>query len=177
MKFFGFSKREILTIFIILGFLGGAVYTNLSISLRKGRDSQRKNDLWIIYEALVAYHGKRSGFPPSFDGKIDACEGPCEWQKNGLIDPVTGDVYLKNLPTDPKHDQGVRYHYISNGRYFQIYGALESPEEDEYDEAIVARSISCGSRVCNFGKGFMGTPLDKSIEEYENELRGINENK
>jgi len=171
MGLFGFSKKEILIVSLIFSVLGAAVYVNLSVSLRKGRDAQRKQDLWIISTALIAYQNNRSSFPPSFEGKIEACNGPCRWHQDGLVDPITGEVYVGSLPADPHHNKGARYYYISNGRYFQIYGALESAEENEYDEGIVARNIMCGTRVCNFGKGFMGTPLDKSIEEYENELR------
>lgn len=188
MGVFGFSKQELVVVGIILAVIGAATSANLSVALRRERDNQRKNDLWTIYDGLVAYQKATASFPQSFEGKIVACFGgidefgipqavACDWHADGLKNIFTGEVYLENLPTDPQHNSGARYHYISNGRYFQIYAALEGADEDEYNEAIVARNIMCGNRVCNFGRGFMETPLDKSIEEYENELRIKNQKK
>ena len=39
-----------------------------------------------------------------------------------------------------------------------------------FDEAIIGRNLPCGEEICNFGRAFSVTPLDKSIQEYENEL-------
>jgi len=38
-------------------------------------------------------------------------------------------------------------------------------------QKIVKRNISCGVKVCNYGRSYSTTPLDKSLEEYENEIR------
>jgi hypothetical protein len=181
----GFNKKELISVAVILAALGTATYMNLRISLRRERDFQRKNDIKAIHDALLAFHIDTSSFPPSFEGKIVACFGgvdkngipqaiPCNWHTDSLGNIFTGAIFLEKLPTDPKHNSGARYYYISNGRYFQIYGALEGKDEAEYSEGIVARNIMCGNRVCNYGRGFLGTPLDKSIEEYENELRQQN---
>jgi len=182
MTILGFNKKELFSLVVILSFVGAITYTNLQISLRRGRDVQRKNDLQVIADALIAFQTDRASFPPAFEGKIVSCFGgndelgvpqavPCDWYRDGLYDIVFGETYLLNLPTDPHHNQGARYYYLSNGRYFQLYAALEGEDEAEYDEKIVKRGIMCGNRVCNFGLGFMETPLDKSIEEYENEIR------
>jgi hypothetical protein len=42
----------------------------------------------------------------------------------------------------------------------------------EYDPKIVARGVSCGKVICNFGKASRGTPLDRSLEQFEKELQG-----
>lgn len=184
MTIFGFTKRELLSVVAILGVIMTITYSNLQLSLRRSRDIQRGQDLWRIHDALVKYHKDQSSFPPSHEGKIVACFGgvdendvpqavPCDWHQDPLPNIFTGETYLEHLPTDPKHNEGARYYYISNGRYFQIYGALEGEDEDEYNPSVVARNIMCGNEVCNFGRAFGQTPLDKSIEEYENELRAI----
>lgn len=184
MTIFGFKKIELLVVFLILLSIGTVTFRNLQVSLRRSRDIQRREDLWRIHDALVAFHKDELSFPPSQDGKIVACHGgvdannvpqrrACDWHVDTLPNIFSGAVYLEHMPTDPKHNDGGRYYYISNGRYFQVYGALEGVDEDEYDPDVVARNIMCGNRVCNFGRGFSGTPLDKSIEEYENELREL----
>ena len=186
MTILGFNRKEITALAIILGVIGTVTFANLQVSMRRGRDLQRKNDIRTIHDALIEHQKDESSFPPSFQGKIVACFGsvdenvipqrvPCDWHRDGLPNIFKDVVYLENLPTDPEHNSGARYYYISNGRYFQIYAALEGADEPEYDEGIVARNIMCGNRVCNFGRGFSETPLDKSIEEYENELRELNE--
>lgn len=101
---------------------------------------------------------------------------PCRWGEDALedvSDPSYPD-YLSRIPVDPQNDYGVKYRYISNGRRFQILAHLEGIDEAEYDPAIVARGVMCGTQVCNFGRHF-NSPLDKSVEQYENELRELEE--
>ncbi len=182
MRILGFKKIEFIWVFVVLVAIGFATYTNLQISLRRGRDVQRKSDIKVIHDALLSYFVDESSFPQAFEGKIVACFGgvdaqgiaqptACDWSRDSLTNIWSNAVYLPHLPTDPHHNDGARYYYISNGRYFQLYAALESSSEAEYDKSIVARNIMCGDRVCNFGLASYGAPLDKSIEEYENELR------
>jgi hypothetical protein len=183
MRFF--KKKEIIGIFVILLAIGLACFSNFIVSLRRARDAQRKNDIGAIADALNKYNDDFEQFPlSSEDGKIIACKDGsaslkaflsprvCEWGKDGLYDLTDENVlpYLKILPTDPQKDKGLYYVYFSNGKRYQIYAALEGSDEDEYSEAIIKRNISCGTRICNYGRAYGKTPLDKSIEEYENEL-------
>jgi hypothetical protein len=180
-----FTKKEIIGIFIILLAIGLACFSNFIVSLRRARDAQRKSDLGSITEALNKYNEDFEGFPlSSADGKIIACKDGsaslkaflnprvCEWGKDGIYDLTDENVlpYLKILPTDPQKDKGLTYVYFSNGKRYQIYAYLEGKDEDEYNAAIVKRNISCGTKICNFGRAYGRTPLDRSIEEYENEL-------
>lgn len=182
MRILGYKKTEFVWVLVVLCVIGLATYLNLQVSLRRGRDVQRKSDIKTIHDGLLSYFIDESSFPQAFEGKIVACFGgvddrgiaqaiPCDWSRDGLANIWSKAVYLLHLPTDPHHNDGARYYYISNGRYFQLYAALEGRDEAEYDENIVKRNIMCGDRVCNFGLSSYGAPLDKSIEEYENELR------
>lgn len=182
MKILGFDKKEGIWVIVVLVVLGFAIYFNLQVSLRRGRDIQRKNDMESIEKALLAYFTDNSSFPPSFEGKMVACLGgydgnkipqarACDWFTDPLTNIWSGTTYLPNIPTDPNHNEGARYYYVSNGRYFQLYTALEGKDEDEYTEAIARKNIMCGNVLCNYGRSSFGAPLDKSIEEYENELR------
>lgn len=184
MKFF--SKEEALVIICILIVLAGVSAGNFRIAARRARDAQRKNDIGALTNALNSFANDFGVYPlSSSDGNILACRPEvhvengktrvsyetCEWGKDGLRDELTPDFppYLSSLPSDPQNQAGVGYLYLSNGRRFQVFAHLEGEDEDEFEPRIVARGLSCGSQVCNFGLS-SGVPLDKSIETYENEL-------
>ena len=186
-----FSKQEILAVSIIFLVIVGISLRNFGIAKRLGRDAQRKSDVGSITNGLNKYNDDFGVYPQaSDDGKIIACRGeeieqlvedqpvnsfslaPCEWGKDALEDVNDPNFppYIKTLPTDPKSREGFSYTYLSNGKRFQIFAALEGRGEAEYDPVIEARGIICGAGVCNFGRSSGKTPLDKSIQEYENEL-------
>lgn len=176
--------------------LAVASFPNFKVSLRRARDSQRKADVRSTANALANYHEDFGFFPPaSEDGKIVACErseggvqegnfltleekilatfAPCEWGGDSLADTEDPSYppYLAIIPLDPNSEDGFKYIYISNTRIFQLYASLEGEDEPEYQEVIVNQEIACGKETCNFGLASPKTPLDKSLQEYENELR------
>lgn len=170
------KKRDLLFIAVILATVVTATSVNLRISFRKSRDAQRIGDINTIANALSAYLNDNEGFPPSEDGYIVACGNPlaptkCEW---GM---PFHEKYLTNLPRDPQVQMGKRYWYVSNGKHFQLYAALESRVEAEFNEQIESRNFTCGLAFCNFGKADGKTPLDKTLEEYENELIELSKKK
>lgn len=142
-----FTKQEILALGIIFAVLVIISIPNFALSIKRARDVTRKDDLFALEIALKAYEGEHREFP------------------SGL-----GLLKLNPMPNDPQQDRGVAYLYFTNGRTFQLYGSLELTNQDEYDEKVVSRNLACGIWVCNFGRAYGNTPLDKSIEEYENEL-------
>ena len=187
-----FSRQEFLVVsFIFLTIVLVSLY-NFSIANRRGRDAQRKSDIGAITDALNKYGNDFATFPEaSPDGKIIACKGelmqaqdeggnptfiyslvPCEWGQDALQDINDPDypVYIATLPIEPQHKEGISYVYLSNRKRFQILASLEGKSEDEYDLEIEVRAINCGVRICNFGRSSGTTPLDRSIEKYENEL-------
>ena len=198
MKFF--TKNEFIAVLSILAVVIIVSLFNFKVALRRARDTQRRDDLGAIYNAVEKYQLEFGFFPLSSDaGKIKACKPDnygeivtelshlpifdqgaylsklkeCEWGHDSISD-LTDDArprYIKTLPVDPKSDEQISYFYISNSRLFQIYAYLEG-EEDEvgYNQAIVNRKIACGEKTCNFGRAYANTPLDKSLAEYENEL-------
>ena len=197
MKFF--SKKETLGVVVILTLILIASLYNFRISLRRARDAQRKADLGQMANAVGAFQNDFGFYPPSLDGKIVACKkdgvdnyteykdslalksdeidlfeiyAPCEWGKDSLSDIFDSEYppYVKTLPQDPHSSTGGHYTYISSGNRFQIYAGLEGKGEDDAQSIIAERNISCGIHICDFGRASGATPLEKSIEEYENEL-------
>ncbi len=168
-----FSKEESFIVLLILSVLFVISLFNFRTALMRSRDMERKNDTGDIVNALEQYKTDFSSYPQSAkDGKIDACNGGCVWGKDPLRDfsDLTYPPYMNTLPADPDNTKGTQYLYFSDGRRYQLYAALEDKEDAEYNPKIEARSLKCGIRICNFGRSSSKTPLDKSIEEYENEL-------
>lgn len=184
------NKIEIFGIVVILLIVFVASFFNFRVALRRARDVQRKNDLSTLQKGLDNYLNDFRSFPLSSNqGEIVACKGPqtsfdeiqkvwlnlepCVWGKDALADfsDPGYPAYIPLLPRDPEHSNGIDYRYISNGRRYQIYIYLEGEtDEAEYDPVIVSRNIACGIKNCNYGKAYSDTPLDKTLEEYENEL-------
>ena len=187
MKFF--TKEELKKIGLILLVLLAISFFNFRGSLTKARDAQRNSDITFIREKLEEYQSEVGYFPPAGgDGRIYACKGEgtvinlefkrlenpiaCKWGEDSLINYFsdTPKIILERFPVDPQNNDGVRYIYKSSQSRFQIYASLEGKDEGEFNQKIANLKIKCGSRVCNFGKAFGDTPLDKTIQEYENEL-------
>lgn len=179
----GFKKDEAKIVGIILAIIAVVSFFGFRDALRRSRDAQRKSDVRNATDSINKYQNEVGVLPISVDGKINACNGGvdvkgfpiykvCEWGKDALEDFTRlGSVpYLKLIPLDPDTGKGKQYLYISNGSHFQIYAALEGKDEAEYDKKIVKRQLLCGNKICNFGLSSGITPLDKSLEEYENEL-------
>lgn len=157
-----FTKSELRTIFTILIVLFGVTFINMSISLRRGRDSIRKNDISAIQKALDTYYQKYRIYPSSTDdGKIVGCFDseverdlstgypintvPCVWGESRFED--------RNLmPRDPSYKKGASYKYISHTTWYEIYISLEGRDEAEYTPSIASKYLQCGTKICNYGR-------------------------
>lgn len=190
MKFF--TKKELKVIFLIFFIMSVVSFFNFRVSIRRERDSQRKNTMGELLSALQKYHDYSGVYPLSSpDGKILACKTedtfydkeekewknlrPCEWGVDSLfvIYVENNPVVMETIATDPKSSEGIFFTYFSNGDRFQILAHLEGEDEPEFDLNILKRNIGCGNEICNYGRASGDTPLDLSIEEYENELSEI----
>jgi len=90
----------------------------------------------------------------------------CKWGEDALLDinDIEYPNYLSSIPKDPRQEDGYSYFYLSNGQKFQILGAFEGKSQKEYSKEIKALKISCGSKVCNFGKTNMGTGIKEVLQ-------------
>ena len=126
---------------------------NFRIAERRARDNQRRNDLGDLSTGLNRYNAKNGVYP------------------NSLAD-LKG--YMDVISMDPQGRSGATYLYLSDGAHFQVFASLESKDEAGFDAKIEARNLKCGNKICNLGKSDGKTPLEKSLEEYENELGRAN---
>jgi hypothetical protein len=187
-----FTKNEFVGITLILICVGFFFAQGILMSLLRARDSQRMGDLNTISNAVTSFHEEYGFFPESENGQIKACKGDtyeeslatlqtlprfdrgifssglkiCVWGEDQIV-TMTGNGVT--LPRDPQTNEGLSYTYLSNDNRFQILGHLES-NDDFYDASVEKRNIACGKMTCNVGKAYGETPLDRSIEQFEQEL-------
>jgi len=159
-----FTKTETKIIIIIFLFLTLVFGFNLSISMRKGRDATRKDDLSALQKGLESYLAKYGTYPlSSEDGKIVGCFNG----QDPILDPYSnrpvnanacewGQSNFENMPTlprDPSYKDGRSYLYISDGENYQIYVSLEGKTEAEYNKETESQNLQCGNQICNYGRG------------------------
>jgi type II secretory pathway pseudopilin PulG len=183
-----FTKSELKALIIIFAVLFMVAVPNFVISLEKSRDQIRRDDMGAIYGALSRYLSDFEKLPPSSpDGRIMNCLKPgdipiknkkglwtfepiaCNWGVDQFKNLITGYVYITNLPRDPDYQKGVEYLYLSDGNRFQIFAAMSVKSQAEIDPKIIARNLSCGTKICNIGRAY-NVPIDISIEEYDRQL-------
>jgi hypothetical protein len=191
-----FTKNELIGVAIILAAVGFFFAQGIQMSLLRARDSQRMGDLNTVSNALFSFYEEYGFFPSEEDGRIKACKADnfdsvvqtleslpafdrtlfesglraCIWGEDSFAQTSQEEKSaFPKLPRDPQTKDGLSYTYFSNGNRFQLFAHLES-DDDFYDPSVFARKLSCGSEICNVGKSYASTPLDRSIEEYEQEL-------
>ena len=172
MKISSFTKKESYQILLILMVVLVATLANLRVSYRKSRDAQRKQDLRQFSDIAGKYYEDYEHFPFAKDGKIMVCNRHIDDKRATIFEPCSagqdGSPYTKMIPADPKNSDGYKYLYVSNGKQFQIYGALEGKSEDEYNEIVESLGLDCGVKKCNFGLASDNTPLEKPVNEITN---------
>ena len=157
-----FSKIETKYILSILFILLSVTLYNMSISLRRGRDATRKNDIYSVEKALDTYYQKYRTYPLStVDGKIIGCFNEevdlnvsgqptnmvvCDWG-------VSSFEEIKTMPRDPYSKKGANYLYVSDGQSYEFYVSLEGKDEAEYTISIHNQNLQCGNQICNYGRG------------------------
>ena len=156
-----FTKNETRIIITIFSALFLITSYNMSISLRKGRDSIRKNDFSALQKGLDTYYQKYRAFPlSSCDGNIDGCfnDKVVQDKLSGLplnvIPCIWGESEFEGIKTmvrDPKYKNGSSYLYVSDGKGYKLYIALEGKDEAEYQKATEMKNLQCGTKICNYG--------------------------
>lgn len=139
MKQSGFTLMELLIVVALIVILAGLVLlTNVSSSLKKARDSTRKNDLNKLARIFEDYYNDHSRYPTN-----NSATGIIEGVKWG--DPFL--TYPINLPKDPSSpSQDYYYETDSNNQsYYAIYSRLENTADD--DIITVGCQDGCGPNL------------------------------
>lgn len=147
----GFTLIELLIVMIILGILSLLIFGNYSTSIRKGRDTRRKNDLSQIQKALEMYYEDYSSYPTTITLGSKFCKtNPC-----GALDKV----YMIKLPNDPQYSTSYpvntsTYTYLRepSGAYYYLLSCIENGNDmgngisqAGYSNPFGAGTITCGT--------------------------------
>lgn len=123
----GFTLVELLVVMVILSVLAVIVTSTFSSSIRRGRDSRRKEDLRALSGALEAYFNDKGQYPLGVSGKMAGCGTAdaqvCEWGEEMRDSEET--LYMVIIPEDPLGTQ--QYYYVSaDGSTYAAYAKLEN---------------------------------------------------
>ena len=125
---------EILIVIVLLGVLATIIMGSYLGSLKKARDSRRKQDLEQISKALELYYSKQGQYPTDISFGDAFIEG--------------GVTFMKALPQDPSGDS-YTYVYESSSPYqeFELYSCLENDQDPDYVDSGYSETncgLSCG---------------------------------
>jgi len=139
-KNYAFTLIELIIVIAILGILSSLISGNFITSLKKGRDTKRKNDLDQVQKALEMYYEDNNLYPPAVNFGVDLCHP----------DGCLTQNYMFNVPQDPK--TGYNYFYESSDQtYYKIYSYIENDQDEGPGVNQVGYGVSCGSDNCKFG--------------------------
>ncbi len=170
----GFTLIELMVVISIIGILTAAIGGNYMTSRMRARDSERKNGLSQVRNALEIYFNDHGYYPEAIDGKILGLDwgGP-------LIDGNT-TVYMVQMPVESRENKTIYYEVDGQTSVFtdqlkyRIYVRLENENDgdtdldddgvigDEYDGTVGDGTVkSCGDAYCNYGISSPTTTMEE----------------
>jgi len=129
----GFSLIELLVVLFIIGALTGLLLPNFMGARERARDSQRKQDLLAIKNALRLYYNDNQGYPD-----IDVFSFGEEW-----------DGYMTLVPDDPLEPEETYYYCTDSSGNFEQF-LLAAKLENIADSDALASQDYC-TTTCNVG--------------------------
>ncbi|MBU2036270.1 type II secretion system GspH family protein [Patescibacteria group bacterium] len=129
----GFTLIELLVVISIIGIITTLISANLNAARERGRDAQRKSDLYNIRTGLRLYYNDKMGFPGNnSSGQILGCgtggTTACEWTEEWTSGSTT---YMVVLPNDPLDGQSYKYQVETDNESFTLSSCLENKSDDK----------------------------------------------
>jgi len=138
----GFTLMEILVVISLLAILATIIVNSYVSTLKKGRDSRRKQDIEQVSRALELYYADNNVYPAALtwgDPLVNAAAVPTK-------------LYMKELPTDPAKVSTLEYLYETDasGTYYRLYTCLENDQDADY-QVYAGKYCGSGCNTCNYG--------------------------
>lgn len=123
----GFTLIELLVSISIIAILTALLTANFVGARQRGRDGQRKANLYNMQSALELYRSDNGIYP--LGSAFPAC-GSC-LSTSGTCNP-TDTIYMKEVPCDPSTQASYTY-ASSDGLTYSIVACLENGQDSEKD--------------------------------------------
>lgn len=137
MKRKSFTLIELLLVMILISILAVLLVGNFNATLKRGRDSQRKNDLSQLQKALELYYETNQTYP-----KFNIFAGPAKKFCTTVLCDVNDTVYMVKAPADPV--SSFQYVYSAEptpaaggpSSYYYIYSHIENALDQGYGVSL-----------------------------------------
>ena len=114
----GFTLIELLLVVAIVAFTAAIIFSAVSSTRERARDTKRIGDLNQIEKAIELYRNDYGGDPAGADGQ-EYINGVPNWIP-GLI-----PSYIRVVPSDPIDRDPFQYHYKRQGNDFELAARME----------------------------------------------------
>jgi len=122
-----FTLIELLVAMVILGILSLLLIGNFTVTLKRGRDAQRKNDLAQIQKAFELYYEDNKVYPVFADNDIFGKKLCSTGAIIATSDCPSGDTtYMVKVPKDPTSTYVYRYEPGATGSSYYLYSYIEN---------------------------------------------------
>lgn len=119
----GFTLIELLVTIAIISVLISLLMVNFVGIRQRGRDSQRKSNLFQVQSALELYRSDSGTYPLTN-----------EWPVCGSALSYNNAVYMQEIPCDPITNEA--YVYTSEGTTYTIVSCLENEQDADRDDQL-----------------------------------------
>ncbi len=118
----GFTLIELLVSISIIAILTALLTANFIGARQRGRDGQRKSNMYQMQSALELYRADNGDYPAT--ANLSTCG-------NGIS--VNGTVYMQKVPCDPVTGDPYIYTAAVDGSTYTLFGCLENSNDSEKD--------------------------------------------
>lgn len=131
----GFTLIELLVVISVIAVLTTLLMANFVGIRQRGRDGQRKSNLFNIQTALELYRADNGLYPdtdtfPSCGSALTVDDG--------------ATVYMQTVPCDPLDDADYRY-MSTDGTSYTLVACIENANDSEADEEAVYDASGCAT--------------------------------
>lgn len=139
----GFTLIELLVAIALIGVLSSVLVVVIDPlgQIKKGRDTQRKTDLFQIQKPLELYYNDHGFYPPSITFGV-------EWKEQDAL-------YMAKVPQDPlSPQQEYVYQSVDNQTGYRLYAKLEGGLNTQ----DIAETDCGGGKLCNYSVASSNAP-------------------
>ena len=131
----GFTLIELLVVISVIAVLTTLLMANFVGIRQRGRDGQRKSNLYSIQTSLELYRAD-NGIYPDTDA-FPAC-GSALAGDNGAT------VYMQTIPCDPLDDADYAYTSL-DGTTYTLVACIENENDSAADDDVAYQASSCAT--------------------------------